>query len=251
MILDNNSDVDRSSARVRCGYSSAVSVDWPDVERALCRIPHVTRAHVVPDDDDHVLELHVVATPGKHPKQVVRDVQTLARAAFGVDVDRHVVSVVQLEDEQLMSEPEQRTSPPADGFGESAANGSALSRTALSGMSLQSLQGTSSISVVLVHDDRRATGASRRSTTAVGLHRMAAEATLDALAELHPGMPGSDVDGVEVRPLGANRVAIVSVASRTSASDDVLIGTATVRAAGELDAVARAVLDAVNRRLRA
>ena len=221
-------------------------MDWPDVERALCRLPHVTRAHVVPDDHDEILELHIVAKPGKHPKQVVRDVQTLARAAFGVDVDRHVVSVVQLEDEQPTSERDVAASAPGQHDGPA---GPGEGRTALAGMTLQSLQGTSSVSVVLVHDERRATGASRRSTTAVGLHRMAAEATLDALAELHPDMPSSDVDGVEVRPLGANRVALVSVASRTSATDDVLIGTATVRAAGELDAVARAVLDAVNRRL--
>jgi hypothetical protein len=222
-----------------------VTVDWPDVERALCRIPHITRAHVVPDERDAVLELHIVATPGKHPKQVVRDVQSLARAAFGVDVDRNVVSVVQVEDEEPGEAAAER---PAGGPSEhpSAAEG----RTELSGMTLQSLQGTSSVSVVLTRNGRRATGASRRTTTAVGLHRMAAEATLAALVELHPAMPGSDVDGVEVRPLGARKVALVSLASRTSGTDDVLIGTATVRAAGELDAVARAVLDAVNRRLR-
>lgn len=225
-----------------------MSIDWPDVERALCRIPHVTRAHVVPDDRDEVLELHIVAVPGKHPKQVVRDVQTLARAAFGVDVDRHVVSVVQLEEEGADQSGSPAEGAPAE---HDVVGGPVEGRTALSGMTLQSMQGTSSVTVVLVRDERRATGASRRSTTAAGLHRMTAEATLGALTELHPDMPASDVDGVEVRRLGANRVALVSVASRTSAFDDVLIGTATVRAAGELDAVARAVLDAVNRRLRA
>ena len=229
-----------------------MSVDWSEVERALCRIPHVTRAHVVHGQRDEVLELHVVATPGKHPQQVVRDVQTLARAAFGVDVDRHVVSVVQVDDEQSPGRLDAAGAAPAATAGRAEAAMAAdraKGRTALSGMTLQSLHGTSSVSVVLVREARRATGASRRSTTVVGLHRMAAEATLEALVELHPGMPGSDVDGVEVRALGPHRVAVVSVASRTAAAEDVLIGTAKVRAAGELDAVARAVLDAVNRRL--
>lgn len=216
-----------------------MSVDWPDVERALCRIPHVSNAHVVLDDRDAVLELHIVATPGKHPKQVVRDVQSLARAAFGVEVDRHVVSVVQLEDED-----------PAPGGAEPSAAPDPLGRTLLAGMTLQSQQGSSSVSVVLTRDERRATGGSQRSSTSVGLHRMAAEATLAALVELHPELPSSDVDGVEVRPLGACRVALVSIAHRASGAEDVLIGTATVRASGELEAVARAVLDAVNRRLR-
>jgi hypothetical protein len=81
------------------------------------------------------------------------------------------------------------------------------------------------------------------------MHRLTAVATLDALAQLHPGALCADVAGVEVRQLGAGRVAVVTVAQRISNTDDVLVGTAAVRAAGECDAVARAVLDAVNRRL--
>lgn len=214
-----------------------MTVSWPDMERALCRIPNVTQAHVVPDETDTVIELHIVATPGKHPKQVVRDVQSLAMAAFGVEVDRHVVSVVQLEDE--VADPVAPEQSPAV----------QPARTLLAGMTLESLEGASAVSVVLRCRGRNATGSSRRPATAVGLHRMAAEATLEALGQLHPAVEAADVDGVEVRQLGSRRVALVSVAQRSARDEDVLIGTATVRAAGELDAVARAVLDAVNRRL--
>ena len=205
------------------------------MERALCRIPNVTQAHVVPDETDAIVELHIIATPGKHPKQVVRDVQSLAMAAFGVEVDRHVVSVVQLEDDTEHA--------PAPVPGPSPA------RTLLAGMTLESLEGSSRVSVVLRCRERAATGSSRRPAMGVGLHRMAAEATLEALHELHPGAATAELDGAEVRQLGSRRVALVSVAQRSSREEDVLIGTAIVRAAGELDAVARAVLDAVNRRL--
>ncbi len=41
----------------------------------------------------------------------------------------------------------------------------------------------------------------------------------------------------------------MSVAQRSARGEDVLVGIAGVRAAGDLDAEARAVLDAVNRRL--
>ncbi len=208
------------------------------MERALCRIPHITGAHVVPDDGDSVLELHIVATPDKHPKQVVRDVQSLARAAFGVDIDRHVVSVVQLEDDTTAPAPAPDSPVPTP-----------AARTLLAGMTLQSLQGSSSVSVVLRWDGREATGSSQRPATGLGLHRMAAEATLEAVGDLHPAFVTSDIDGVEVRLLGSSRVALVSVAQRSARGEDVLVGIAGVRAAGDLDAVARAVLDAVNRRL--
>lgn len=242
-----------------------VSVSWAEVERTLCRIPHVTRAHVVRDAADHVRELHIVATAGKPAKQLVRDVQSVAMASFGVAVDRHVVSVVQLDVEDAVSPPEPvvpvpealevpgpRAIPEA-GPGEVAEPPQApqpravQQRTLLAGMTLQSQQGRSSVSIALRWDGREAVGSAEGTPSSRALHRLAAEATLDALAQLHPAVPAVDVEAVEVRSMGAGRLALVSVVQRSS--DDVLVGTAQVRAAGEFDAVARAVLDAVNRRL--
>lgn len=228
-----------------------MSVSWPDVERTLCRIPHVTRAHVVPDAVGNVRELHIVATAGKPAKQLVRDVQSVAMASFGVDLDRHVVSVVQLDDPpgdegraeavpgDLREVPEVRLTPEA------------RERTLLCGMTLQSQQGRCSISVALRWGAREASGSADGASTARGLHRLAAEATLDALGRLHPQVGVGGVEEVEIRQMGAGRVALVSIAHRFANVDDVLVGTANVRAAGEFDAVARAVLDAVNRRLPA
>lgn len=220
-----------------------MSVSWAELERTLCRIPHVTRAHVVPDAADQVRELHIVATPGKPAKQLVRDVQSVAMASFGVAVDRNVVSVVQLDEE-----------PPVPALREVPAPSEeqdARERTLLAGMTLQSGLGRSSVSVALSWGGRTATGHADGAATARGLHRLAAEATLHALGQLHPELPTGDLEAVEVREMGAGRVALVSVVQRSSNRDDVLVGTANVRAAGEYDAVARAVLDAVNRRLPA
>lgn len=217
-----------------------MTVTWPDLERALCRIPHVTRAHVVSDAADTVRELHIVATPGKPAKQLVRDVQSVAMAGFGVSVDHQVVSVVQLEDEDddelIRAVPTRGRLPGPPG------------RTLLIGMTLHSRQGHSSVSVILRLDGREVTGTAARAATAVGLHRLTAEATLDALAQLDPGERSRDVDGVELCRVGGRQIALVVIAQRAGGTDDVLVGAAAVRAAGELDAVTRAVLDAVNRR---
>lgn len=214
------------------------------MERTLCRIPHVTSAHVVPDAGDTVRELHIVATLGKPAKQVVRDVQSVAMAAFGISVDRNVVSVVQL-DEDRDEEPAPRITAPV----EAATAVPAAERTLLAGMTLSSQQGSSSVSVVLRWNGREVQGSATRPASGLTLHRLTAEATLDALGQLRPEGVVLDVENVEVRQLGARQVALVSVAQRSSHVDDVLVGTARVRAAGEFDAVARAVLDALNRRL--
>lgn len=225
-----------------------MSVSWPDVERTLCRIPHVTRAHVVRDTSDRVRELHIVATGGKPAKQLVRDVQSVAMASFGVDVDRHVVSIVQLDDEPERRDPVDPGDPPDEPEApELREVRKVRERTLLSGMTVQSQQARCSLSVVLQWAGREAAGSA--SGTVRGLNRLAAQATLDALEKLHPAVSIGELEGVEVRHVGAGRVALVSVAQRSTNVDDVLIGTANVHTVGEFDAVARAVLDAVNRRL--
>jgi hypothetical protein len=210
-----------------------MNIDWPDVEQTLRRIPDVTGARVV-HDHDAVRELHIVARPGKHPKQLVRDVLSVAAASFGVEVDRNVVSVVQLDeaggDDQV----------PAVSAGQ---------RTLLSGMTLHSEQGLVTVTVSLHWRGRQATCSSERALSALGTQRLAAEATLGAVRQLHPELPAVDVESMEVRQVGAGRVAIVGLSQRTSRGDDRLFGTASVRGAGEPDAVARAVLDALNRLL--
>src|SRR6478735_7921695 len=67
-----------------------------ELERELCRLPDVSAARVVTDDIGRPTEVHILAAGIKHPKQVVRDVQSVALASFGIELDRRIVSVVQL-----------------------------------------------------------------------------------------------------------------------------------------------------------
>src|SRR5690349_21184671 len=71
-------------------------LDLAEVEREICRLPDVSIARLVAEPDGRVSEVHVVAHAGKHPKQIVRDVQSIALASFGLELDRRVISVVQL-----------------------------------------------------------------------------------------------------------------------------------------------------------
>src|SRR5438045_7214762 len=67
-------------------------------------MPEVTAARIVVDDDGRPTELHILALPDKHAKQVVRDIQSVAMASFGLDLDRRLISVVQLEGQQSTAE---------------------------------------------------------------------------------------------------------------------------------------------------
>jgi hypothetical protein len=70
-------------------------MDIHELEETLARLPAINAVRIA-TDGDRVSEVHVLASPEKAPKQVVRDVQTLALARFGIDIDRRAVSVVQI-----------------------------------------------------------------------------------------------------------------------------------------------------------
>jgi hypothetical protein len=76
-----------------------------NLEADLARVAGVSSARVVGDDTPR--EIHVVATAERPPKQVVRDVQSLAAARFGISIDHRIVSVVQLDDQVSLDAPGQ------------------------------------------------------------------------------------------------------------------------------------------------
>src|SRR5271169_2416676 len=80
------------------------ALDVQAIENEVSRLPEVVACRIVSDSLGQPVEVHVLAHSGKHPKQVVRDVQSVAMASFGVDIDRRIVSVVQLtpEDESVV-----------------------------------------------------------------------------------------------------------------------------------------------------
>lgn len=66
------------------------------LEAELKKIAGVKNARIIGTDGPE--EIHIVATATRSPKQLVRDVQSLAAAGYGLPIDHRIVSVVQLED---------------------------------------------------------------------------------------------------------------------------------------------------------
>ena len=75
----------------------------PELEDALAGIPGVRAVSVVTGPDATPTEVHVLASQGKPAKQVVRDVQSLAMASYGLALDHRIVSVVQIGDDATVA----------------------------------------------------------------------------------------------------------------------------------------------------
>ncbi|MDQ3958091.1 MAG: hypothetical protein M3273_07190 [Actinomycetota bacterium] len=73
------------------------------LEAELKKIAGVKNARIIGTDGPE--EIHIVASATRSPKQVVRDVQSLAAAGFGLPIDHRIVSVVQLEDAEPPAPP--------------------------------------------------------------------------------------------------------------------------------------------------
>jgi hypothetical protein len=203
------------------------------IERELCRLPDVQVARLVADDAGRIVEAHVIATQGKHPKQIVRDVQSVALAEFGLEIDRRVVSVVQLGDGDF--------SVPVDDAGGF--------RPSIVSIQAETNGLRSLVRVTLGNDAGEAVGTASGSIATSARHRLVANATVDALRRLDPAAECLDVEHAQVVRVGASDVAVVTIVFVAPPAEQVVSGSAIVRANHDSDAVARAVLDATNRRL--
>ena len=208
-------------------------LDVQAIETEIGRLPEVVACRIVADAVGRPVEVHVLAHPGKHPKQVVRDVQSVALASFGLEIDRRIVSVVQLAP-----------------TGPTAQEGPAAVTSRMGIGSIQSLlEGRrTTIRVSLSTGGREATGFAEGSSAVAARMRLLALATLDALRQLVDAAQALELEDASIARVGSHDVALVTLVHVDPPLEYQLIGAVLARQSPDSAAV-RAVLDAVNRRL--
>lgn len=200
-------------------------MDIVTLQEKISRIDGVAAVRVVADNS-HLAEIHVLARRNKPPKQLVRDVQSLAQAMFGLEIDRRIVSVVQLADTDLET-----------GF-----------RPALVDVA-ESLDGSrAQITVTLRWQESLLVGKTTGAAATATRPRQIAEATLEAVRQAINPEAALAMSSMDIPILGSRRVAVAQVVLVTDATERMLIGSAFVED-DETRAVVRAVLDALNRLL--
>ena len=211
------------------------ALDLTEVEAELCRLPDVTAVRLVADPIGRPLEVHVLAHAGKPAKQIVRDVQSVALASFGLEFDRRIVSVVQL-------------SANGSGHVDLSETDEVVFRPRVLTVQAQSSGLRTTVQVTLTTGDNERTGYAEGSIAVSARPRLLAEATLDALRQLEPAAECLGVDTAHITRAGAHDVVIVLLVSVDPPYEQHLSGSAIVHQLAD-DAVVRAVLDATNRRL--
>ena len=201
------------------------------IEQALLQIPDVRAARLVTDTSGKPVEVHIVATGEKSPKQLVRDVQTVSLATFGLDLDHRIVSVVQFP---------QGTN--------GAGNKTKDRRPSIEEITTETRGAQSRVKVTLKLGNKESTGEGHGITSAESLQRLAANATLDAIKGFLAEGSWVTIEHIAIQSAGIQDVAMATLSVGTPSGPLRLSGSAVV-ASQQTEAIARALLDAVNRRL--
>lgn len=199
------------------------AMDVTALQSKLSRLEGVEAVRVV-GNNATVEEVHVLARRNKPAKQVVRDVQSLAAAVFGIDLDRRVVSVVQLADGDF-------------GGGD---------RPAIVDIAETTDGSRTTVKVTLKWHEMALVGETSGAAATATRNRLVGEAVLEALGQALQAQASFAIASVDVPNLGSRRVAVAQVVLVTNRSERLMVGTSLVDE-DESRAVVRAVLDALNR----
>jgi hypothetical protein len=206
--------------------------DVREIVAALRTVPGVADADVEPDGaGPGVLRLGLL--PGVDEVEVATNVGKLLRERFGLGVDAERVQLVEEAElpPEVPSGPEERRPRPA-----------------IQRMHLVSRGLDIKATVTLTHDGRACGGECIGTATQSGVQRAVAGATLRAIEGLLANRVRFELEHVEVAPIGRDRTALVSITMLSSTGGEKLTGAAVVREDAR-QAVIRATLDAVNRRV--
>jgi hypothetical protein len=205
-----------------------------ELEDELCRLGGVLAVRVVGDRNGRPIEVHVLADQSKPAKQTVRDVRAVAQTMFGLELDHRIVSVAQLDSA-------------AEHIADSA-SATLAPRARVGRVNFEAQGVRADVRVVLIDGDLEYSGYAEGSVAAVARPQLVALATLDAVRQSDSAAEAIHVVSADITRVGPTRVAVVSVVYVEPPVELFVSGSAVVRQDRD-EAVARAVLDATNRRL--
>lgn len=195
-------------------------------------------------DEQQLVEIHILASTERNPKQIARDVQSALFAAYGAEVDHRIISIAQLPEDPFLPQEltEVEDQEPAPAF-DAVRN----VRLLFTGIDSNLKDGSYQVKVHLSHEDKSFTGEAKCRDTNIQRSRTIATATLDAV---HAFLGKEYFSLLEVKQItiwGVTVViSVIEYLQKESAEPVVLIGAAVQHDNASVGIV-RSTLDALNR----
>lgn len=180
-------------------------------------------------EEDQIVEIHVLADNTRSPKQLVRDIESMLKVKFDLELNHKCISVVQLPGEDVV---------PQKGD----------SRIKLQKIGYTISDGKASVFITLQRKEECYEATVSSYHIQENRMHLAAKATLTAVEDYAGIEEKFQVVEVQKVNIANQEAALVMVAFNTKGGKEFLLGTSFNRT-DDLEASARATLDAVNRKL--
>jgi len=202
-------------------------VDSAAIEQLVSQVRGVLAVRVVNDEQGQIAEIHIVGTPDRSPKAIVRDTESLLFVRGGVRVSHRKISLVQLEEGRMQAE---------------------SMRLQLVNIT-QTADDPPAVQVTLGIGDQHVQGAGRtRADRDEPALMLAGYATIQALNQMIGARGQFRVEQVQRQRLGTIEVCLAHLSFETDEGVETFVGVSMLHEDALMSA-ARAILDAVNRRL--
>jgi hypothetical protein len=210
--------------------------DGAALEQLIYQVRGVHAARLVTDTGGKINEVHVVGTPRRSAKQIVRDIESILYVRGGIRLDYRKISLVQVAESAVQNvAPRLQLIDVAHSAGES---GTTVVVTL--GLRDEQVQGLGVARPDVSQDEAKPLHAA--------LPQLTAQATVNALDSWVGPRGHLQLERIQRQGLGAIEVYLAHLSLETDAGIETLLGVSMLRN-DELLTVARAVLDAANRRV--
>lgn len=195
-------------------------------------------------DEQQLVEIHILASTERNPKQIARDVQSALFAAYGAEVDHRIISIAQLPEDPFLpkdltmvedQEPRPEFEPEHS------------IRLLFTGIDTNLKDGSYQVKVHLSHEGKCFTGEARCRDTNIQRSRTIATATLDAVQAFLGKEYFSLLEVKQVNIWGVTVVITVVEYQEQSSSDPLILIGAAVQHDNASVGIVRSTLDALNR----
>lgn len=190
-------------------------------------IEGIVSSKVKLDDTGNLVEIHALADKSRNAKQIVRDIQSAVTAKFNLEIDHRIISIAQLSCDGVM----QRDM-----------------RIVFKGMEVASKGLEIDVKVILSHGEKDYCGSQKGINTTTSISRTIAQATLKALTDFLNIGEIFVVEDVGTLNIAKTNVVVVAVTCVDKNGEQLLIGS-SMNLGDIKEAVVKATLDAVNRRI--
>lgn len=197
------------------------------LQQLINEIEGVVSSKVKHDDNGDIVEIHVLADKTRNAKQIVRDIQSAVTAKFDIDIDHRKISIAQLDCGGVL---------PRE------------FRLVFKGLELLSNGLEVEVKVVLSYMDKNYNGYQKGINSRNNINRMVVKATLQAVGDFVSFHDAFIVEGIRELTIENRNIVNVAITYIDKNGEEFLIGSSVVW--GDLkEAIVRATLDAVNRKI--